>query len=292
MPSLSARASGEPALGELLVLVDEQADSRVELSPTRGAIVTSFQVRGRELLFMDQASLIDPAKNVRGGIPVLFPSPGKLTGDAFERDGKRGAMKQHGFARNQPFTPAETSGNAAEVSLTLASSAETRAQFPWEFELVLRFSLQGTRLSIDFSLENASSSPLPFAFGLHPYFLVADGDKARARIDTAATRVFDNVSKQARAFSGFDLTLPEVDLHLLDHGGTTSALHLADGGRIALSASAEFQRWVVWTLAGKDFVCLEPWSAPFDALNTGELLLHVAAGAVHRGSVQIELLED
>jgi galactose mutarotase-like enzyme len=35
---------------------------------------------------------------------------------------------------------------------------------------------------------------------------------------------------------------------------------------------------VVWTLAGRDFVCVEPWTAPADALNTGESLITLAPG--------------
>jgi galactose mutarotase-like enzyme len=38
---------------------------------------------------------------------------------------------------------------------------------------------------------------------------------------------------------------------------------------------------VIWTLPGKDFVCLEPWTAPANALNSGESLLIVPPGA-HR----------
>ncbi|MDB4986153.1 MAG: put [Myxococcaceae bacterium] len=289
MPTLSTRASGQPAVGQLLVLTDEASDSRVELAPRRGALVTSIRVRGRELLYLDTATLNDASKSVRGGIPVLFPSPGRLLGDAFAREGRHGALKQHGFARNLPWTPSATAdSDRAAVTLTLVSNEQTRRDFPWDFQLELGFTLQGAELSIDLTVRNTGSCALPFAFGLHPYFAVTD--KQHARIDTQATRVFDNVSKTARAFHGFDLTVPELDLHLLDHGSSESALHLADGACIAVRASREFQRWVVWTLQDKDFVCLEPWTAPFDALNTGEGLLHVAPGAVHHGSVQIALV--
>jgi len=32
------------------------------------------------VLALDEATLRDEAKNVRGGIPILFPAPGKLQG--------------------------------------------------------------------------------------------------------------------------------------------------------------------------------------------------------------------
>jgi galactose mutarotase-like enzyme len=126
---------------------------------------------------------------------------------------------------------------------------------------------------------------MPFAFGIHPYFLVAD--KAKARIATQATRAFDNVRKEVVPFRGFDLTAREVDLHLLDHGGTESALTWKDGSRMAIRGSAELTRWVVWTVEGKDYVCVEPWTAPANALNTGEGVIEVPAGGAR--SLWIEM---
>jgi galactose mutarotase-like enzyme len=78
-------------------------------------------------------------------------------------------------------------------------------------------------------------------------------------------------------FKGFDLTAAEVDLHLLDHGSTEGSLVTGDLA-VALRGSAEFTRWVVWTLRGRDFVCVEPWTCPGNALNTGEGLIVLAPG--------------
>ena len=93
-------------------------------------------------------------------------------------------------------------------------------------------------------------------------------------------------AKQVGAFHAFDLTAQEVDLHLLDHGSSHSALHLADGTSIHVDASPDFGLWVVWTLAGKDYVCLEPWTAPGNALNSGERLLWLEPGAAHDAWVE------
>jgi galactose mutarotase-like enzyme len=80
-------------------------------------------------------------------------------------------------------------------------------------------------------------------------------------------------------FRGLDLTAPEVDLHLLDHVEAGTVLHRGLGRRpVKLSWSLEFQRLVVWTLQGKDFVCVEPWTASAGALATSEKLLYVAPG--------------
>jgi galactose mutarotase-like enzyme len=289
MPSIHREASRDVALGELIYLRDERAASEVTLVPARGAIVSRFDVAGRELLYLDQATLRDAAKNVRGGIPILFPSPGKLAGDSFQVGDLRGALPQHGFARNLPWqVVAEQVEPSACVRLALVSNAQTLRQYPFEFRCELEFRLERARRSIDIALHNTGSRALPFAFGFHPYFRVTD--KQRARIESDARHAFDNTLKQAVAFRGFDLTLPELDLHLLDHGRPDAAIELGDGARIVVSATPEYSVWVVWTVAGKDYVCLEPWTAPGNALNTGERLLRLPAGASHSSGITIEFI--
>src|SRR5688572_9594273 len=95
-----AQRTASATLGELYTLADTRTDNRAVIAPQRGALLTSWQIAGRELLYMDDSTLHDTTKNVRGGIPVLFPSPGKLLSDTFAYKGRIGTdLKQHGFAR-------------------------------------------------------------------------------------------------------------------------------------------------------------------------------------------------
>src|SRR5580658_1288833 len=89
---------------ETIRLEDEATGSVVSLAPTRGGMATRFSVGGAPILFLDEGTLADPTKSVRGGIPVLFPIAGKLADDRYEVDGRAFSMKQHGFARNLPWT--------------------------------------------------------------------------------------------------------------------------------------------------------------------------------------------
>ena len=66
-----------------------------------------------------------------------------------------------------------------------------------------------------------------------------------------------------------------VGVYLLDHGSTESTLS-HPGGSIHLQGSKEYTHWVVWTHAGRDFVCLEPWTCPGDALNSNDRLIRLA----------------
>lgn len=271
-----------------ITLADAEAKSEVVIAPARGGMVIGFSALGRELLYLDRATFEDPRANVRGGIPVLFPSPGKLANDGFEWRGVRGAMKQHGFARNLPWEVAATgSDDGAWARLALRSSDATRAQFPFDFAADFTYRLRGAALSIEMRFESTGASPMPFGAGFHPYFAVPEADKARTSIPTRATRAWDNKDKREIAFQGFDLTAPEVDLHLHDHGGSEASLVRGDL-EIALRGSAELAHWVIWTLRGRDFVCLEPWTCAGNALNTDDRLIVLAPGESRTLSLAIE----
>jgi galactose mutarotase-like enzyme len=241
----------------LVTLTDEitgaAIPTRVQIAPERGAIVTSFTVGDHELLYMDQSTLVDPTKNVRGGVPILFPTPGKLQDDKWERDGHAGTMTQHGFARRMPWLvePVVRSSTGVlpsnKVTMSLVSNPETLAAYPWPFHTTITYALNGGSLRITMRVRNTGNALMPFAVGYHPYFHVKD--KSRAGIRTQATRAFNNISKRVERFAGFDLTAPEVDMHLLDHNSDVAGLRLASGSYIAVRASHDFGVWVVWTLA-------------------------------------------
>jgi len=269
------RRDGPPPL---LSLADTDAGSAATIAPARGGMVIGFSVAGRELFYLDRRTFDDPAANVRGGVPVLFPSPGKLAGDAWAWGGAHGAMKQHGFARNLPWDVAATGADdGAWAALALSATEVTRAQYPWDFHATFTYRLRGRTLAVEMRVENRGDAPMPFGAGFHPYFAVPDADKAAARIPTRATRAFDNKAKREIAFGGLDLTAEEVDVHLHDHGSTRASLSVGDTD-IVLEGSPELTHWVVWTLRGRDFVCLEPWTCPGDALNTGDRLIVLAPG--------------
>ena len=111
---------------------------------------------------------------------------------------------------------------------------------------------------------------MPIQPGLHPYFFVPDAAKVDVRIDTDATRARDNLTGKE-----IPLTLPialagrEVDFYLLDHHPRSTVLHRPGlpGVRVAFGDDQELL--VLWTLPGRDFVCIEPWRAKLGVLADG-----------------------
>ena len=232
---------------ESLELRDTESKGLLVLAPSRGGMATRLALGGRHRFFLDESTLRDPSKNVRGGNPVLFPSPGKLENDSYEKR----SLKQHGFARNLPWEVVGTSTDgAASATLRLTSSDATRAAYPWDFVAEYTYALRGMVLRVEQKFTNRSGTPMPFGAGFHPYFHVKQSDKAAAKIGTGATRAFDNVTKKPVALTGIDLTRPEVDLHLEDHGAVPCTLSWP-GAEIVVRGSPEFSHWVVWTLESK-----------------------------------------
>lgn len=277
---------------ETLELCDTTTGSRLVLAPARGGIATRLVLAGKETFYLDESTLRDSTKNVRGGNPVLFPQPGKLEGDQYEHGGVSYALKQHGFARNEPWQVTRRSTTErAEATLTLVSNERTRAMYPWDFRADYTYSVRGDTFGVELRIENTSrpdggGGAMPFGAGFHPYFAIAQADKGAVVLGTKATHAFDNVTK-ARVAVDLDLTRDEVDLHLEDHGEGPFTVTWPDG-TLKLTASPPMSLWVVWTVRGKDYVCVEPWTAPGNALRTGARLLMLEPGTSTQLSFTIE----
>ncbi len=280
---MTARVREALAVGGLPSLLLEDDRARVELLPTRGALVSRWAVEGKDVLFLDEATVVDPTKNVRGGIPLLFPNPGPLAQGTWPH----GALGQHGFARRCAFevVSAVADEQQARVELQLRPDEGSAAVYPYAFDARYAVSLQDGRLLLEWQLTNAGVASLPWHFGVHPYFRV--DDKARAKVPSPARSAFDNVTKQPVAYAPARFDGPEVDLHLLDHGLATASLVGASAGDVTLRWTPELTTLVLWTLPDKPFVCVEPWTGPVGALTSAPLLLAPAQTA--RLAIELEL---
>lgn len=264
---------------ETVAVEDDAAGDRIELAPGRGGLACALRLAGREVLFLDEASFLDPEANVRGGIPVLFPIAGKIPGDRASVDGRECRLPQHGFARRAAWRLLDA---GAITTLELASSPATLEAFPFEFRLRVAYALRGGALEVTSEVANPGGAPLPVHLGFHPYFRVADAAKPRARVEIDATRALDNRTGRVGPLGAIDLAAGEVDLHALDARGPSARLVAGDGSSIRLDFG-DFPHVVAWTLPGRDFVCLEPWTAAPGAIAGGAGLLRVAPG----GSIRL-----
>jgi galactose mutarotase-like enzyme len=258
------------------VLTDPIAQTRLEVIPERGGIITRWQVRGQDLLYLDSDRLTDPALSVRGGIPILFPICSKLPDNTYTHQGKAYTLTQHGFARDLPWTVSDRQPPDG-ITLTLTSNPQTLAAYPFDFEVTFTYRLQGQELLIEQHYENRSAEPMPFSTGLHPYFAVAD--KNQLQFDIPAAELTDQINQTQHPFSGqFDFEQPEIDVAFRQVTRPYASVTNADR-QLTLSYDKIYATIVFWTVKGKDFYCLEPWSAPRNALNSGTDLIWLKPGA-------------
>lgn len=275
------RAAGVGGL-ETWTLRDGAGEAHV--IPERGALVTRWRVGDVDVLFLDEATLADRTKNVRGGIPLLFPNPGPLPNDGVDIDGRRVKQPQHGFSRKQKWTvrDAVSDGDMARLSLELKANAETREGFPFDVDQTFDVSLVDGRLLLEWSFTNRGDVPAPLHVGLHPYFTVPLSMKPSARVPTTSTRLRHKVRGDGPV-TPLALATEEVDVALLKHG-PAATLFRGDGSRVELNSTPQLSTLVVWTLVDQPFICVEPWTAPGGTLAAAPKL---AAGAIERMACEL-----
>lgn len=256
-------------------LVDRGADAEVLLAPIRGGMVTGFRIGADELLFIDRGTLRDLSQNVRGGIPILFPFAGRLKDDTLIVEGQSLPMAQHGFARRMAWHIAGTaSEDSASMTLTLDSNEATRAAWPFPFRLTFRYQLRDGVLTIGQQFTNPGDRAFTIHPGLHPYFFVENARKSAAAITSDGATAYDNHTGSTGPLAfPLDLAAGEVDLQILDQRAPTVGLTRPDAAPLVLTLGPEQRVVTVWTLPGRDFVCVEPWTRPSNAVNTGQGLV-------------------
>ncbi|MEM9217695.1 MAG: aldose epimerase [Cyanobacteria bacterium P01_F01_bin.150] len=261
-------------------LVNKVTHSSMTIIPERGGIVTSWVVNGQEVFYLDQERFKNAALSVRGGIPLLFPICGNLPNDTYAYQAQTYQLKQHGFGRTSPWdvTHQSTLENEARLTITLKSNEATQAVYPFEFALDYTYVLKDNVLELHQRHTNLSDRPMPFSTGIHPYFSVQD--KSKLTFDIPANQYQIKGAAERHSFDGsFDFSQDEIDFSFVELQGTTSTV--IDNGsnrKLTLEFDSKYSTLVFWTLADKAFYCLEPWTGPRNAINTGKDLLTIAPG--------------
>jgi len=243
----------------------------VSVLPDLGAIVSQVSVRGHDLLYLEEATLASPTGAVRGGIPLLFPFAGELEGGRLNATGTE--LPRHGFARRKRWDVTSASDDA--IAMRLAPDDDIRTQYPFAFDVhqLVTAVPRGTRLELH--VQNHDRRSLPVAPGWHPYFPCPSSRKRECL---------------AAVVRPAELPLAEplsCDLNVPAPSGRTD-FALPDLGTVSLTYSSQLQTLEVWTLADRDFVCVEPWCGPSNLINTSNAVT-IAPGVRVVFSMGIEL---
>ena len=208
-----------------------------------------------------------------GHSPILFPIVGELKSGKLKVDGKIFAMARHGFARLSAFEVILR--EASHCAFLLRPNEETRAQYPFEFELRLDYELVGRTLSMRASVSNAGAGLMPASFGFHPAFrwpLAGDLPRTAYSIEfdrpeaALVERPVDGLlsgSPRPSPVAGGRLALEDALFEegaiIFDRLESRRVVYgAATGPRIAVAFDA-MPNLGIWTRPGAGFVCIEPW---------------------------------
>ena len=250
----------------------------LRIVPERGGLVSGWSCDGKEMLYFDQDRFSNCEESVRGGIPVLFPICGSLLDDLFPLPSGNYLLKQHGFARDRPWELKELEDHSGIV-LSLSDSEETKCMFPFPFLVEISFQLAYKALEISVNITNKGHLPMPYSFGLHPYFLI--NNLKGVSFKGMPENCFDHIAMTdtktshhlSRISQGVDFLIRPEDgfVTLIDEGLERS---------LKLVHTPPMDLIVIWTDPPRPMVCFEPWTSPRNSLITGDRKLVLEPGGI------------
>lgn len=203
-----------------------------------------------------------------GQSPILFPIVGRLSSDRFIYEGNTYSLPKHGFARKSPF--AVVSAEPEYAAFSLKSNEDTKRRYPFNFELLVEYRLEGKTLTVTNTVYNMGEKTMYFSLGAHPAFNIEIGDIvefsnyerfAPLLLDDAGLYIKEDV---ALIEHGNRLVITE---HIFDHDAlffqnlkSSSATIIKKDGTPLLEMTFGGAEFVgLWAKPGAPFVCIEPW---------------------------------
>ena len=245
-------------------------DLTLGLVPAVGGSVAYFRRAGVEL--MRPLSAADrQAGNVLGvAMFPMVPYANRIAGNAFSFGGREWKFSAnnpperfnvHGTGWHSPWTASEA---AEGVLLRLDHLAPDE---PYSYSATQHFALTPTGLEVGMTLTNRGAVPMPFGFGLHPWF-ERDAD---VELMFAASHFFmegpEGIATERLA------TPPELDYSRPrplprswrnnDYGGWAGLAEVRYPSRrvgLRIAASPVFEHLMLYADPARSFFCLEPQS--------------------------------
>lgn len=245
-----------------------QAGSATAEIALLGAEMHSWTVGGRPLLWKP-----DPAVWPQTA-PILFPVVGWTRNGSVRVGDSHFPLGLHGFARASEFTIAARTPSS--IRLDLASSAATRALYPFDFRLSVEHHLDAARLTTALTVTNCGGGPMPYACGLHPGFCwpFAGGEMADYGLvfETAEEPWVPDISRAglfsptkrciglegARLALAADLFAKEA-LCFLDARSRSVRFEHRSGAALVVAAE-DFPHFAFWGRPPAPFLSIETWT--------------------------------
>jgi galactose mutarotase-like enzyme len=212
--------------------------------------------------------------------PMLFPVVGRCYQDLQMIGGRAFPMEKHGFARKSTFGLLEHEGY--KMVFRLEQNEDTLKQWPFHFELLVRYRIQENRLYVGYELRNTGEQASYCALGGHPafrlpwkegerfedYFLEFDPEEKLLRSMINEEGYFTGEQRIVSLQSG------RIDLRSDDFREDAWIFKNLKSRKVTLGSylnsrklEMEFEDYPylgIWTKAGAPYLCLEPWQGCAD----------------------------
>ena len=243
--------------------------------------------------------------------PIMFPICGRLFGSKYTFDGKEyDKMGIHGFVRDAEFQVIAATDTYLE--LLYSANEETRAQYPFEFELTVRYTLDGSGIRSDITIKNTDNKILPATFGAHPAFnvpldkgafddwYVEFGEDCTPNELIQTSAGFNTGKKRALSLKNSRIiplrhSLFDIDSIFMDKVAHTATLKSECSDRTVTLKYDDMSYLGLWHKPASEapYVCIEPWcglpsfDGQVDDFATKSDMFHILPGASKDVSYEI-----
>ena len=200
-----------------------------------------------------------------GQAPVLFPVIGQLINDKYFYNGTEYTMPKHGLARKLLFKVKECEG--AKAVFSLESDENTLKSYPFDFEYLVTFELEGKALVNTMTVVNKTDGEMYFSVGAHPAFNCKVGDVIEfEQPETLATERIDK--ENLIIDEKFPLIENSREIVITKEIFEPDALILSDikSKKLRIKGENEIEFTFgdcpflgIWAKPGAPYVCIEPW---------------------------------
>lgn len=214
--------------------------------------------------------------------PILFPIVGTLKDNTYLYEEKKYSLTRHGFARDLVFQIAEQKND--HITFSLSSTQTTRTNYPFDFELRVKYQLLNDFLKVSYEVLNKKNKPMFFSIGAHPafkvplvegsmyedYFLQFNERENVPRWPISAEGLIKETSISFLKNSDIiNLTRNLFDEDALVFKNLRSNMVSLKSTKHAHGLDFYFEGFSylgIWAAKNADFVCIEPWCGIADSV--------------------------
>jgi aldose 1-epimerase len=306
----SDQAQGSHPLNDSSARTLVAGDLEAVFLPDHGMLGASLRHKGVEILRRVEDLEAAAAKGSSAGIPLLHPWANRLAEPQYSFLGKEVVLDKsspllHLDERGLPmhgvpwpllsWTVTEAGQHFLAARLEWSSN-DLLAVFPFRHRIELAATLRPDSLTVETTLIAGSEGPVPVSFGFHPYLGLPELSRSKWHLELPPMRklVLDRYgipTGDDEPFDGFNAELGEISFDggfALMKEQTTFSVAGAKW-RISVDFLENYRYAQVFAPKDKDYIALEPMTAPTNALTSGRGLHVVAPGERYRAEFRIRI---